>query len=103
MTLITLSDIKAQCRIDSNVEDALLSAYGDAAEETITQLLGRGNTVAEMKASLEAEYTTVPQSIKNAALMLVDVWYQHRSPVEPVSLSIVPYTFDILIKPYMIL
>ena len=47
------------------------------------------------------EYGGIPKSVVNAALMLVDTWYQHRSPASPVNISIVPYTFDILIKPYM--
>ena len=33
--------------------------------------------------------------------MLVDLSYQQRSPVSPVSMYAVPYTFDLLIKPYM--
>lgn len=35
--------------------------------------------------------------------MLVDVSYQYRNPISTSHLSIVPYTFDILIKPYMLL
>lgn len=105
MTIITLSDIKAQLRIESELtaEDALLTSYGNSAEETIAQYLNRGDTVAEMVASLTEQYGSVPQNIKNAALMLVDTWYQYRSPISGQSLSIVPYTFDILVKPYMIL
>ena len=33
--------------------------------------------------------------------MLVDVSYQYRSPISPTNVSVVPYTFDILVKPYM--
>ena len=43
----------------------------------------------------------MPAPLVQAALMLVDVSYQYRSPVSPNNLNIVPYTFDILIKPYM--
>ena len=50
---------------------------------------------------LPEEYGEVPEDIRNAALMLVNVWYKHRVPVENVSLSAVPYTFEYLIKPYM--
>lgn len=105
MTLITLSDIKAQLRIESDftAEDTLLTSYGNSAEQTIAQYLNRGDTVAEMTASLTEQYGSVPENIKHAALMLVDTWYQYRSPISGQSLSIVPYTFDILVKPYMIL
>jgi hypothetical protein len=33
--------------------------------------------------------------------MLVDVSYQYRSPVSAQNMSIVPYTFDLLVKPYV--
>jgi hypothetical protein len=33
--------------------------------------------------------------------MLCDVSYQYRSPISINNLSIVPYTFDLLVKPYM--
>ena len=103
MKFLTLQAIKAQCRIeeDFTLEDTLLESYGDAAEETVTQYLGRGKTVDDMVASMTEEYGGIPKSVVNAALMLVDTWYQHRSPASQVSISIVPYTFDILIKPYM--
>ena len=103
MKFLTLKEIKAQCRIeeDFTLEDTLLESYGDAAEETVTQYLGRGKTVDDMIASLTEEYGGIPKSVVNAAKMLVDTWYQHRSPASQVSICIVPYTFDLLIKPYM--
>ena len=103
MQIISLETIKQQCRIEPDFtdEDARLTSYGTSAEETMAQYLGRGKTVTEMVASLTEEYGAVPESIKNATLMLVDNWYQHRSPIETVAMYSVPYTFDILIKPYM--
>ena len=56
-----------------------------------------------MVASLTDEYGGIPESITNAALMLVDNWYQHRSPIDVVNMSVVPYAFDLIIKPYMVL
>jgi len=77
------------------LEDTLLTSYGNSAESTILNHLNRTYY------DLTEQYGDVPQDIINASLMLVDVWYQHRSPVEALSMSIVPYTFDLLIKPYM--
>lgn len=97
MKWLTLQQIKQQCRIESDftAEDTRLTSYGTSAESTILNHLNRTyHDVLE-------EYGQVPEDIVNASLMLVDVWYQHRSPVEALSMSIVPYTFDILIKPYM--
>lgn len=97
MNWLTLEQIKAQCRIGSDYtdEDSLLTSYGNSAESTILNLLNRSYY------DLIEQYGAIPQDIINASLMLVDVWYQHRSPVESITMSIVPYTFDILIKPYM--
>lgn len=97
MKWLTLTKIKQQCRIepDFTLEDDLLTGYGTSAENTILNHLNRTYY------DLLEQYGAVPQDIINASMMLVDVWYQHRSPVEALSLSIVPYTFDILIKPYM--
>ena len=43
----------------------------------------------------------VPEPLLQASLMLVDVSYTQRSPVSTQSMAIVPYTFDVLTKPYM--
>ena len=97
MKWLTLERIKQQCRIETDFtqEDTLLESYGTSAESTILNHLNRTYF------DLLEQYGAVPQDIINASLMLVDVWYQHRSPVEGLSMSIVPYTFDMLIKPYM--
>lgn len=103
LKFITLSEIKEQCRIEDEftLEDARLTSYGLSAESTLAQYMGRGKSVDSMVASFEEEYGEVPEPVRNAALMLVNVWYKHRTPVEGVSLSQVPYTFELLIKPYM--
>lgn len=36
-----------------------------------------------------------------AGLMLVDNSYLQRSPASSLNMSAVPYTFDLLVKPYM--
>lgn len=95
MKWLTLDYIKQHSRIDYDCEDALLELYGAAAEDTVLNYLNR--TFQDM---LEA-YGDVPMAIRQATLMLVDVSYQHRSPVTPTNVSLVPYTFDILVKPYM--
>lgn len=103
MEFLTLEYIKQHSRIECNYEDDLLAIYGDAAEQVLAQHLNRGKTVDEMVDSLTEEYGELPMPIYQAALMLVDVSYQYRSPISSSSLYIVPYTFDMLVKPYMIL
>lgn len=103
MKILTLEYIKQHSRIDYDCEDELLGLYGDAAEVVLAQHLGRGKTVDDMVDSLTEEFGEVPAAIMQAALMLVDVSYQYRSPISPSNIYVVPYTFDILVKPYMIL
>lgn len=103
MKILTLEYIKQHSRIDYDCEDELLGLYGDAAEVVLAQHLGRGKTVDDMVDSLTEEYGEVPASILQAGLMLVDTSYQYRSPVSQTSLYAVPYTFEFLVRPYMIL
>lgn len=97
MKWTTLEAIKAQLRIepDFTAEDDLLEMYGDSAEETVLAHLNRTYE------DLIEVYGRVPAPIKHATLMLCDVSYQYRSPISPTNISMVPYTFDILVKPYM--
>ena len=95
MKFLTTQLIKQHSRIDFDCEDDLLEMYGDSAESTVLAIIGYTYD------DLVERYGKVPVPIKQAALMLVDVSYQYRSPISPTSISQVPYTFDILIKPYM--
>lgn len=95
MKWLTIDYIKVHSRIDYDIEDELLTLYGEAAEESVLNLLNRSYD------DLTEKYGEVPKPLYQAALMLVDVSYQYRSPVSVQSLSAVPYAFDLLIKPYM--
>ena len=98
MNYLTFEQIKAQLRLDdaqATEERTLLEMYGEAAEETVLNILARS-----YEDVLET-FGAVPTPIKHAALMLTDHWYQHRSPVTPGSVAQVPYTYDLLLKPYM--
>ena len=94
---LTIERIKQQLRIemDYHDEDELLSMYGESAEEVLLNHLNRSyEDVMEV-------YGHVPAPLVHASLMLVDTSYQYRSPVSAQSMPLVPYTFDILVKPYM--
>lgn len=97
MKWLTLPRIKQQLRIEADFteEDDLLEMYGESAEEVLLNYLNRSfDDVMEV-------YGRMPSPLTHAALMLVDTSYQYRSPVSAQSMSLVPYTFDILVKPYM--
>jgi uncharacterized phage protein (predicted DNA packaging) len=97
MKWLTLDTIKAHSRIDFNCDDKLLELYADAAEETVLNVCG--TTYEE----LTKKYGDVPTPLQQASLMLVDLGYQQRCPASAQNLSAIPYTFDLLVKPYMIL
>lgn len=97
MKYLTLDYIKQHSRIDYCCEDELLKLYANSAEDTVMNYLNRSFE------DLIEEYGQVPPAIMHATLMIVDVSYQYRSPISPQNLYTVPYTFDVLVKPYMIL
>lgn len=99
MKWLTFELIKAQLRLDDQqaaLERSLLELYGDAAEETVLALTCR--TEASLRTIGGG---SIPSRIIQASLMLVDLSYKERSPVSSQNMSSVPYTFDLLIKPYM--
>lgn len=106
MKFLTLDDIKAQCRIESDftLEDGLLTRYGNAAENTLLRMCNRSlqNLIDEYGEEGETpEEKIVPSDFYLAALMLVKHLYEHHGPTQNVPVSMVPYTLDMLIKPFM--
>lgn len=96
MKFLTLDYIRQHSRIDGSCEAEILNLYGEAAEDTVLNYIGM--TFDELKA---AHNNQVPKAVVQAALMLVDTSYQYRSPITPGNVSLVPYTFDLLLKPYV--
>ena len=97
MKWLTIEQIKAQCRIeqDFTAEDELLEMYGESAENTVLNLLNRTIT------DIYEQYGCIPRPLVHATLMLVDNAYKERSPISPQNMSVVPYTSDLMLKPYM--
>jgi uncharacterized phage protein (predicted DNA packaging) len=95
MKWLTLDWIKKHSRIDFNVEDDLLELYGEDAEETVLNLINRSYE------DLIETYGSVPKPLWVAALQLVEVDYNHRSPDSMNNLYAVKYSFDMKVKPYM--
>ena len=96
MRFLTLDLLQRHSRIDGSCEAEVLNLYGEAAEDTVLNYIGQ--TLDELKA---ANNGSVPKPVVQAALMLVDTSYQYRSPINPSNVSLVPYTFDMLLKPYV--
>ena len=98
MEYLTLDYIKAHSRIDYDCEDDILEAKGSAAEVAILNLLNC--SLDDLK---EANGGIVPTPVIEATFELADSLIQHRAPTEHVSLSIVPYGFDLMLRPYIVL
>ena len=97
MKWLTLEDIKDQLRLEPEftLEDRKLTRLGNSSEQTVLNVINR--TYDE----LVEQGGEVPAPIVQASLMLCDIGYKYGTPVTPENLSMVPYTFDLLIKPYM--
>jgi hypothetical protein len=98
MKFITFDQIKAQLRLDdaqATEEHDLLELFGEAAEDAVLSLVRRN------MANLVETYGRVPRQIVQATLMLVAISYLQREPASQQNVYAVPYSFDMLIKPYM--
>lgn len=97
MEIITLEEIKAQCRIDSedNSEDTLLTSYGDAAEQMVQNYIKRDS------ASLLEDYGEVPAPIRTAMLILVAQYYKYREASTQDAVNDVPWGIQTLLRPYV--
>jgi len=105
MKFLTLKEIKAQCRIeeDFTLEDTLLTAYGSASENALLRVCNRtyDDLLENFGEDDEKGDKVVPPDFRVATLMLAKHLYEHRGPTENVSLSMVPYSIDLFIKPFM--
>lgn len=98
MKFLTFDQIKAQLRLDdeqAELERDLLTLYGESAEDAVLSLIRRNIS------NLTEKYGQVPKQIRQASLMLVALWYEHREPVTNLNVTAVPYAFDLLIKSYV--
>ena len=99
MKWLTFELIKAQLRLDdeqAELERALLELYGEAAEETILAMTNR--TEASLRT---VGGGNIPSRAVQASLLLVDLSYKERSPASPQNMSMVPYSFDLLLMRLM--
>lgn len=97
MKYLTLDYIKAHSRIDYDCEDDLIEQYGEAAEETILDLINRSYE------DLVETYGKVPARVMQATFEIADNLIQHRAPAEQVNLSFVPYNFELMLKSFIVL
>ena len=98
MKFLTFEQIKAQLRLDdaqAAEEHDLLELYGEAAEDVVLDLIRRPLY------NVMQVYGHVPKRLIQASLLIVAQSYQHREPAGSQNLSIIPYSLDMLLKPFM--
>ena len=105
MKFLKLEEIKDQCRIerDFDLEDTLLTAYGEASENALLRICNRSydDLLTHFGEDDGKGGKVVPADFRVAALLMAKHLYEHRGPTENVSVSMVPYALDQLIKPFM--
>ena len=99
MKWLKIDYIKKHSRIDYDCEDALLELYGEAAEDTVMNIIGRDYD--DIVENFGTDKHPVPAAIIQASLILVDTSFMQRTAVSAQNLYAVPYAFDFLIKPFM--
>lgn len=100
LKIVTLEELKAQMREDFDGEDDLIRLYGEAAEDAVIGATRR--TLDELIDMGKAEGGEgFPARLKVAILMLAAHSHRNREPVAAVAQNVVPYAFDMYIKPYV--
>lgn len=96
MSLTALSLLKAHVRADDFAEDdAYLQHLLDAAEQHVADSTNR--SLVEL---VEIGGGELPYAITHAVLLIAGHWYNQREAVAGVAMAEVPYTLQVLIKPY---
>lgn len=96
LNIITLAQIKKQCRVDYDDQDDMLTMYGVAAENVVVTKTRR--TVAELTTMGGGEF---PTELKVAMLILTATYFKQPEAVSSMNMTAVPYLVDDMVKPYV--
>lgn len=101
MSLLTLEEIKQQCRVelDFTEDDALLTAIGNAAQVRTETRINR-KLYAEVIPGMNPDGLVMPADIKQALLLLVGYWYENRVAVNDFEQTEAPLAYNWLVDPY---
>lgn len=95
LKFITLQEIKAQCRVDHDEEDALLESIGIASEEIVLKYINRTYY------DIVDDFGEFPEPLRRAVLLMVADQYAHREISTGAAQNSVPYNFEFFLKPYI--
>ena len=97
--MVTLEQVKFQCRIEHDDEDALLAGYMAAARDHVQMYLDR--TIYEVAVPDDDPDGVIDNpSIDQATLLIVGHWYAHREAVSESSMTEMPLGAYHLLQPY---
>ncbi len=99
--MITLTDIKQQCRIDEtdNSEDAMLTFYLMAAKIAVSNHIDRKLFDSE-KEKGDKDGVVIDEVLEMAMLLLVGHFYEHREATSDIQLHECPIGYEALLHPY---
>ena len=97
MKWLEIEYIKQHARIDMDCDDALLEQYALGTEDAMLALMNRTFE------NIMDVYGEVPAPIVNASLLIVAQCYQNRETVSSQNLSPIAYSFDFLIRDFILL
>lgn len=96
--MVTLEQVKFQCRIEHDDEDALLAGYMAAARDHVQKHLDR--TIYESVVPDDDPDGVIDNaSIDQATLLLIGHWYAHREAVSESSMTEMPMGTYHLLQP----
>lgn len=97
--MVTLEQVKFQCRIEHDDEDALLAGYMAAARDHVQMHLDR--TIYQLAVPDDDPDGVIDNpSIDQATLLLISHWYAHREAVSESSMTEMPMGTYNLLQPY---
>lgn len=108
MYIVTLNEAKKHLNIENSFtdDDSYITTLIDVAYLSIkfkcnnnTWIDISGNTTGTSELTLTG--STIPTVIKHAILLMVGNLYSQREPIAFASASIVPYTLEYLIQPFI--
>lgn len=101
--LITLIDVKHQCRIEHEDEDALLTRYISSAYKAVERFTDKTLFVGEIPEGEDKDASLLlTEDINIACLMLIAHWYTNREAAagNMVNVADMPFGVKFLLQPY---
>ncbi|PIT52423.1 hypothetical protein BHC44_08820 [Snodgrassella alvi] len=100
--MISIEDIRNNCRIDDDSEDDLLRIYLAAAQETVKQFTGR-NWYENEVPDTDPTGMLYNSAVDMAMLLLTANWYKNREAVSAINSAWLPFGVGFLLQPYRIM